>query len=74
MGVNCLLAVRAISVSSNSCLISRFDDVHGTRHYKIRHTHLFSGRFNRQVLENIRRQSCEGLALPFLLNWLLGEL
>ncbi|KAG6866988.1 hypothetical protein C0991_003904 [Blastosporella zonata] len=24
-----------------------------------------------QVLENIKRQSCEGLALPFLANWLL---
>ncbi|KAJ8502902.1 hypothetical protein ONZ45_g11335 [Pleurotus djamor] len=27
-----------------------------------------------QVLENIRRQSCEGLALPFLGNWFLGDL
>ncbi|VDB83072.1 unnamed protein product [Peniophora sp. CBMAI 1063] len=27
-----------------------------------------------QVLENIRNQSVEGLALPFLLNWLLGDL
>ncbi|EJD02470.1 uncharacterized protein FOMMEDRAFT_141501 [Fomitiporia mediterranea MF3/22] len=27
-----------------------------------------------QVLENIRRQSCEGLALPFLFNWLLGDI
>ncbi|TFK55125.1 hypothetical protein OE88DRAFT_1653788 [Heliocybe sulcata] len=27
----------------------------------------------RQVLENIRQQSVEGLALPFLLNWLLGD-
>ncbi|KAF8643913.1 hypothetical protein AX16_008929 [Volvariella volvacea WC 439] len=26
-----------------------------------------------QVLENYRRQSCEGLALPFLANWLLGD-
>ncbi|KAI0721087.1 PQ loop repeat-domain-containing protein [Cerioporus squamosus] len=26
-----------------------------------------------QVLENARRQSVEGLALPFLLNWLLGD-
>ncbi|KAG5647240.1 hypothetical protein DXG03_000775 [Asterophora parasitica] len=26
-----------------------------------------------QVLENIKRQSCEGLALPFLANWLLGN-
>ncbi|OCH92230.1 PQ-loop-domain-containing protein [Obba rivulosa] len=26
-----------------------------------------------QVLENMRRQSVEGLALPFLLNWLLGD-
>jgi hypothetical protein len=25
-----------------------------------------------QVLENARRQSVEGLALPFLFNWLLG--
>ncbi|KAG6868235.1 hypothetical protein C0993_005935 [Termitomyces sp. T159_Od127] len=25
-----------------------------------------------QVVENIRRQSCAGLALPFLANWLLG--
>lgn len=25
-----------------------------------------------QVLENLRRQSCEGLALPFLANWFLG--
>lgn len=28
----------------------------------------------RQMLENIRSQSCEGLALPFLLNWLFGGL
>ncbi|THG92528.1 hypothetical protein EW145_g8686, partial [Phellinidium pouzarii] len=28
----------------------------------------------RQVLENIRRQSCDGLAMPFLLNWLLGDI
>ncbi|TFY81565.1 hypothetical protein EWM64_g2450 [Hericium alpestre] len=27
-----------------------------------------------QVLENIRQQSSDGLALPFLLNWLLGDL
>ncbi|KAI0054157.1 hypothetical protein FA95DRAFT_1480159 [Auriscalpium vulgare] len=27
-----------------------------------------------QVLENIRRQSVEGLALPFLANWLAGDL
>ncbi|KAJ3753411.1 PQ loop repeat-domain-containing protein [Lentinula raphanica] len=27
-----------------------------------------------QVLENIRRRSCEGLALPFLANWLLGDI
>ncbi|KAH9946113.1 PQ loop repeat-domain-containing protein [Epithele typhae] len=26
-----------------------------------------------QVLENIRNQSVEGLALPFLMNWLLGD-
>ncbi|KAI0362104.1 hypothetical protein OH77DRAFT_1416318 [Trametes cingulata] len=26
-----------------------------------------------QVLENARRQSVEGLALPFLMNWLLGD-
>ncbi|KAG6816441.1 hypothetical protein H0H87_005996 [Tephrocybe sp. NHM501043] len=26
-----------------------------------------------QVIENIKRQSCEGLALPFLANWLLGD-
>ncbi|KAI0065409.1 hypothetical protein BV25DRAFT_1679962 [Artomyces pyxidatus] len=26
-----------------------------------------------QVLENIRRQSVEGLALPFLANWLMGD-
>lgn len=26
----------------------------------------------RQVLENIRRQSADGLALPFLFNWALG--
>ncbi|KAH9951446.1 PQ loop repeat-domain-containing protein [Amylocystis lapponica] len=26
-----------------------------------------------QVLENVRRQSCDGLALPFLLNWLMGD-
>ncbi|KAL1747564.1 PQ loop repeat-domain-containing protein [Schizophyllum fasciatum] len=26
-----------------------------------------------QVLENIKRQSCDGLALPFLANWLLGD-
>ncbi|GBE82169.1 PQ loop repeat-domain-containing protein [Sparassis latifolia] len=26
-----------------------------------------------QVLENIRRQSCDGLALPFLFSWLLGD-
>lgn len=27
----------------------------------------------RQVLENIQRQSSEGLALPFLANWLAGQ-
>ncbi|EGN93263.1 hypothetical protein SERLA73DRAFT_172182 [Serpula lacrymans var. lacrymans S7.3] len=27
-----------------------------------------------QVLENMRRKSCEGLALPFLLNWLMGDM
>ncbi|KAG2020204.1 hypothetical protein CC2G_005572 [Coprinopsis cinerea AmutBmut pab1-1] len=27
-----------------------------------------------QVLENYRRKSCEGLALPFLANWLLGDI
>ncbi|CCM04598.1 uncharacterized protein FIBRA_06780 [Fibroporia radiculosa] len=26
-----------------------------------------------QVLENVRRQSADGLALPFLLNWALGD-
>jgi len=26
------------------------------------------------MLENVRLQSCEGLALPFLLNWLFGDL
>jgi len=29
--------------------------------------------FNRQVLENYRRHSVEGLAWPFLANWLLGD-
>lgn len=27
----------------------------------------------RQLVENVKRQSVEGLALPFLANWLLGE-
>ncbi|KAF8798096.1 hypothetical protein BYT27DRAFT_7124378 [Phlegmacium glaucopus] len=27
-----------------------------------------------QVVENIRYQSCEGLALPFLANWLMGDI
>ncbi|KAF5377071.1 hypothetical protein D9757_007698 [Collybiopsis confluens] len=27
-----------------------------------------------QILENIRRQSCEGIALPFLMNWLMGDI
>ncbi|KAH7913746.1 PQ loop repeat-domain-containing protein [Hygrophoropsis aurantiaca] len=27
-----------------------------------------------QVLKNIQRQSCEGIALPFLLTWLLGDM
>ncbi|KIY43355.1 hypothetical protein FISHEDRAFT_23981, partial [Fistulina hepatica ATCC 64428] len=27
-----------------------------------------------QILENIRQQSCDGLALPFLANWLLGDI
>jgi hypothetical protein len=27
-----------------------------------------------QLLENFRRQSVEGLALPFLANWLLGTI
>ncbi|KAF5315626.1 hypothetical protein D9611_004776 [Ephemerocybe angulata] len=27
-----------------------------------------------QVIENIRRQSCDGIALPFLANWLLGDI
>ncbi|XP_006458051.1 hypothetical protein AGABI2DRAFT_190426, partial [Agaricus bisporus var. bisporus H97] len=26
-----------------------------------------------QVVENFRRQSCDGLALPFLANWFLGD-
>lgn len=26
----------------------------------------------RQILENIKQQSCESLALPFLFNWMLG--
>lgn len=26
-----------------------------------------------QLLENYRLQSCEGLALPFLINWLSGD-
>lgn len=26
-----------------------------------------------QVIENHKRQSCEGIALPFLCNWLLGD-
>ncbi|KIM62180.1 hypothetical protein SCLCIDRAFT_1215532 [Scleroderma citrinum Foug A] len=26
-----------------------------------------------QILENIKQQSCEGLALPFLFNWMLGD-
>lgn len=26
-----------------------------------------------QVIENYKRKSCEGLALPFLCNWLLGD-
>ncbi|KAG9318857.1 hypothetical protein JVU11DRAFT_963 [Chiua virens] len=26
-----------------------------------------------QIMENIRQQSCEGLALPFLFNWMLGD-
>lgn len=32
----------------------------------------FNSLSNSQVLENLRRQSCEGLALPFLANWFLG--
>jgi hypothetical protein len=28
----------------------------------------------RQVIENYKRQSVEGLALPFLANWLFGAL
>ena len=27
-----------------------------------------------QVIKNARLKSCEGLALPFLINWLFGEL
>lgn len=27
-----------------------------------------------QVVENFQRKSCEGLSLPFLFNWLLGDL
>ncbi|PPQ76214.1 hypothetical protein CVT24_008946 [Panaeolus cyanescens] len=27
-----------------------------------------------QVVENIRRKSCEGLSLPFLANWLMGDI
>ncbi|KAF9075197.1 PQ loop repeat-domain-containing protein [Rhodocollybia butyracea] len=27
-----------------------------------------------QVVKNIRRRSCEGLSLPFLANWLLGDI
>ena len=27
---------------------------------------------NRQVVKNVTLQSCEGLSLPFLINWLFG--
>ncbi|KAF9050410.1 PQ loop repeat-domain-containing protein [Panaeolus papilionaceus] len=27
-----------------------------------------------QVVENFRRESCEGLSLPFLANWLIGDI
>ena len=35
---------------------------------------LFSYPSSSQLLENFRRQSVEGLALPFLANWLLGTI
>jgi len=39
----------------------------------IRATNLLSNLpISSQVVENIRCQSCEGLALPFLANWLMG--
>lgn len=40
------------------------------RHWDCNSTHL---RLHSQVLENYRRRSVDGLAWPFLLNWLLGE-
>ena len=30
--------------------------------------------FGRQLIVNYRNQSVEGLALPFLINWLLGDI
>lgn len=35
-------------------------------------TWILCSRAHSQVLENIRNNSCEGLALPFLANWLMG--
>lgn len=35
-------------------------------------THLITDQ-SRQVVKNISLQSCEGLSLPFLVNWLFGR-
>ena len=39
---------------------------------RLHHKTLSDIRSARQILENIKQQSCESLALPFLFNWMLG--
>lgn len=48
---------------------------HSSREFTIapylRHSDVLA-RYPRQIVENMKQQSCESLALPFLFNWMLG--
>jgi len=60
-----MLAWCPISVSD------QYSVLYYVAHHEIDHE-LRNIRHRRQVIENHKRQSCEGIALPFLCNWLLG--
>jgi hypothetical protein len=49
--------------SFRTCSHSQYGDIRA---------HMLWSRVNSQVVENYRRKSVEGLALPFLANWLFG--
>ena len=78
--VHRVLAVRSISVSAQFIPLGSFWAIYmplvremaQDDSIDVRNVHTEVNFLCRQVLENARRRSCEGLALPFLLNWLLG--